>query len=101
MTTEWLTMALDDIVQKYSVELREILKSQKEKMKKFIEHDCIEYIGHDKWNVLPIPNYNKNTYRVVFDGEWDCNCQWRTLNGLKCSHIGAVQMWLMRKGNKL
>jgi hypothetical protein len=101
MTTEWLTLATDDIVQKYSPELKELLKSQKSKMKKLIANNCIQYKGQDNWDILPISGYNSTTYRVNFNGEWSCNCQYNALYGNKCSHIGAVQLWLMRRANKL
>ena len=92
----------DEVVQKYDIDLRMLLKSQKSKMKRFVKEGCIEYLGNDTWKVHPIKGYNKNTYTVTFrNGVWDCNCQYRSLKGELCSHIGAVQLWIMRRARGL
>lgn len=98
---EWTEMELNEIVQYYDVDLRQLLKSQKSKMKRFIRENCIEYIGRNIWIVKPIKGYNKTTYTITFDEfkGWDCNCQFKSLEGIECSHIGAVKLWLLRKAN--
>jgi hypothetical protein len=94
----------DDLVQYYDVVTRELKKSQKEKVRKFIENGCVEEIGHGVFLVHPIKGYNKTTYRVsIF--ERDCNCQHATnqkkygVKNVSCSHIFAVIQFIRRRKN--
>jgi hypothetical protein len=48
------------------------------KAKKILENDCIKYIGNEKYNCLPIANYNKTTHVISFNNSaigHSCTCQ--------------------------
>jgi hypothetical protein len=90
-------------VQYYSHHAKELKHSQKDKIRKFIENDCIEYEGDNVFLCHPIPGYNSTTYRMtsIGHGEFECDCQgYQTRKKAyergaeqtrpSCSHIGAL-----------
>jgi len=94
----------DELVQYYDVVSRSLKKSQKEKVRKFIENGCVEEVGNGVFLVHPIKGYNKTTYTVNLF-ERDCNCQHATnqkrygVRNVACSHIYAVIQFLRRRRN--
>lgn len=66
------------------------------KSKKFIEFQCVEDSGFNKWIIKPIPKYNKTTYHVELlkNNTFKCNCQGFSRYGGFCSHILAVQQFI-------
>tara|TARA_R100001530_G_scaffold125792_2_gene94418 strand:+ start:4855 stop:5130 length:276 start_codon:yes stop_codon:yes gene_type:complete len=46
---------------------------------------------NDGYKVLPIPNYNKTTYKIDINNQ--CNCQYNVKTGNYCSHILAVSLY--------
>jgi len=71
-STENATPAPANVVQFYSEHAGQLLKTQQQKIHKFIEHQCIEYEGDSRYICKPIANYNKTTYTMQKDelGEW-------------------------------
>lgn len=75
------------------------------KARKFLENDCIRGVGETltTWECLPLPNYNKTTYRISLTKTgFVCNCQGfnkklKDYDSLSsdvkpiCSHILAVK----------
>lgn len=89
----------DNGVQLYSAHAKLLMHTQQEKIKKFIENECIEYAGGNTYLCHPIEGYNSTTYKIIRNnGQMECNCQWYTKNKLNCSHIGAVYEYLKRRG---
>ncbi len=93
-------------VQFYSAHAKALLQSQKHKVRKFLEHRCIEYAGEGKFICKPIEGYNKTTYELVKNeaGEFTCNCQHYTLKRQHgeeawCSHLGALYEFFSRGRN--
>lgn len=84
-------------VQFYDHRTGELLKSQREKVLKFIEHDCIQQIDEFTYECRPIPGYNTRTYTIRVDRTltYRCNCQHYVMHETPCSHIGAV--WEFRE----
>ena len=56
------------------------------KARDFLENDCIQLAGANKFICKPIAGYNKTTYTINDD---KCNCQGYAKNGF-CSHCLAV-----------
>ncbi|MDD3492755.1 MAG: hypothetical protein PHZ19_04595 [Candidatus Thermoplasmatota archaeon] len=88
----------DDDVQYYDHILEQLKHSQKHKVRKFLEHDCIHPADNGSYQVRPIPGY-KRTYTVRMGGSPICNCQFSVMERRKgntgiCSHIAAVASWL-------
>lgn len=93
-------------VQFYSHHAKELKYSQQQKIKKFLEYDCIKYDSIKKeYLCLPIPGYNTRTYTLKWNKElkeFECNCQGFQTKMKKylldpitapkpsCSHIGAL-----------
>ena len=77
-------------VQFYSEHAQALAFSQQVKIQKFIEANCIEYVGGGIFVCLPLEKYNSNTYRMEKkNGEFVCTCQGFKVNK-RCSHIGAL-----------
>jgi len=91
-------------VQFYSAHARELLQSQQHKIRKFLQHRCIEYVGNNTFICKEIPGYNKTCYKLtkLLSGDFDCNCQGymtRYNRGDKrpfCSHLGALYEYFAR-----
>ena len=90
-------------VQIYSSTARELLQTQQHKIKKFIEHKCIEYAGNGVFICKPIPGYNKTTYEMKQNekGDFECNCQYfqkyKKIGERRfCSHLGALYEFFKR-----
>jgi len=82
-------------VQFYEVEWEELTRSQRYKAKRFIEENCIEFLGNNTWFCHPIKGYNKTCYTISCEeNDWKCNCQFNALKGGLCSHILSVWLWL-------
>lgn len=81
-------------IQFYDVQTKTLLKSYKHKVRKFLEHDCIEKINYSAYKCNPIPGYNTTTYSITNNGSWSCNCQGfvKRKTGT-CSHIEAIKMY--------
>lgn len=80
-------------IQHYNPRRGILTKSQQYKIRKLVEHNCVERTGPDTWRCKPIPGYNSTTYTINRKyGMYACTCQYWTMhNGLQeCSHIGAM-----------
>ena len=75
-------------VQYWSHHTQEFAQSQVTKAKKFVEHECYEYVGENLFRCGPIEGYNTRTYTIKKgkDGEFNCNCQ-KGRGGGQCAHI--------------
>ena len=95
------------------------------KAQKFLEYDCLKYIGNNRFICLPLNdsksweyelqtfskkpyehNYNSRVYLMENKGKWECSCQgWHTKekkgtgkeDGIQCSHTLALMLWLKLK----
>jgi len=78
-----------------------------EKAKRFLEHDCIDYVKKNKdlntggyYICKPIKGYNKTTYKIINNkGNFECSCQFynkvaKKIPNLICSHILALKLQL-------
>ena len=64
------------------------------KAQTFLENNCIQLAGADKFICKPIEGYNKTTYQINdVIGEYRCNCQGYNKNGF-CSHVLAVKQFV-------
>lgn len=93
-------------VQFYSHHAKDLKYTQRNKVLKFLENQCIEYVGDNVFICKPISGYNKRTYTLVKEstGEFSCNCQFYVMNRRKgetvfCSHLGALYEFFS-KGRK-
>src|SRR3990167_611267 len=90
-------------VQYFSHHTQEYMQSQSHKAKKFVEHNCIRYIGDGSFECLPISGYNTRTYLIKkgANGEFNCNCQ-RALKGGEgsCSHVLALYYFFKINNSK-
>ena len=80
--------------------ISEILKgSQKAKALKFNRDGLYEWDKeHQVWLCKPIKGYNSTTYKIAkINGEFQCNCQWNVKEGLICSHIIGLYLWLKNR----
>ena len=93
-------------IQYYDHLLKELKHSQEYKIQKFLDHDCVVFVGNNTFEVRPIEGYNTRTYTVNMGGnEPTCNCQYCVMERKKgrsgiCSHIGAVLMYLKERENE-
>lgn len=92
------------VVQFYCHHMKELMQSQKHKVRKFLENDCIEYDPKRKIYLChPIPGYNTRTYELVKTGfvegpcEWECNCQFYQRNKQMCSHMATLYAYFKIK----
>ncbi|KKL51297.1 hypothetical protein LCGC14_2296820 [marine sediment metagenome] len=76
-------------VQYWSHHSQEFAQTQIHKAKKFVEHQCYEYVGENLFRCANIPGYNTRVYTIKKNnaGEFDCNCQKGKDGDGKCSHI--------------
>lgn len=83
---------MTETIQKYNPQTGLLTKSQQYKIRKLVEHKCIERLGEDTWIVKPIPGYNSTTYTITrgMTGQLSCNCQFFATKQTDCSHIGAM-----------
>jgi hypothetical protein len=91
-------------VQFYSERERDLLQTQKNKILKLIEHDCIQYSGNGIFICKPLIGYNSTTYKLEKNswGDFECTCQAHQMKKKKgeyffCSHIGALTESFARK----
>ena len=70
----------------------ELLGGMKNKARKFLEHNCIEYKGNKQYICKPIQGYNSTTHQIDMIQE-KCTCQASKRNGIECSHIKAVKLY--------
>ncbi len=79
-------------IQYFSHHTGQFEQSQVNKAKKFVEHNCLDYLGDNLFQCGPIIGYNKRTYTLKKgpDGEFSCNCQFFVTKGKMCSHILAL-----------
>jgi len=84
--------------QYWSEHVQALAYSQQVKVQKFIENDCIEYVGGSIYRCKPIPGYNTTTYRLDTNKDpITCTCQGFKKNG-DCAHRGALyQFWKLKK----
>ena len=98
----------EEIIQYYDHYEETLKKTQQQKARKFIEHDCIKYNREGQTFICePIIGYNTRTYQMTkkMDGHFRCNCQFITsqenkvaagflhIDDMKpCSHIAALIM---------
>ena len=94
-------------VQFYSVHAQELKQSQRHKILKFIEHNCVSWDREKRvFIVAHIPGYNKTDYEITKEnGQFVCNCQYCNLRVRKgetpsCSHIGAIYESLARDNRR-
>jgi hypothetical protein len=82
----------------WDAESKTLLGSQKAKAREFNRLELIKYAGNGKFHCLPVKGYNKTTYTLEKrNGEWTCSCQWYCKQGLVCSHIQALWLYLKNK----
>lgn len=77
-------------VQYWSEHTQQFAQTQVHKAKKFVEHQCYEYVGDNLFRCANIPGYNIRVYTIKKNkttGEFDCNCQKGKDGDGKCSHI--------------
>ncbi len=91
-------------IQYYDANTGQLTYSQKHKIKKLLEHNCIQYnktLGH--FVCKPIPKYNITTYNLKKEGDkFTCNCQGynkkvKLYGEGYCSHIAALYEYLKIK----
>ena len=116
-------------VQYWCRHTKELKHSQVSKAVKFLEHNCIHYIGNNRfvclplnrqtewkveeWTLFKIPyehDYNSSEYIIERKGNiWSCNCQGycqkekkgEIINdGICCSHTLALIYFFKLKGKK-
>lgn len=84
-------------VQYWSHHTQEFAQSQVTKAKKFVEHECYEYVGENLFRCGPIEGYNTRTYTIKKVGEtFHCNCQ-KGRDGGQCAHILGLYYFLKLK----
>ena len=91
-------------VQLYSSHARELKHTQRHKVLKFLEANCIVWDTERKVFICRhIEGYNTTDHEIGKDGgEWTCDCQFFN-QGLRlkerriCSHIAAVLEWCARR----
>ncbi len=72
------------------------LGSFKNKVQKFIEHNCVKKT-EEGWEVKPIEGYNHTTHKVKIEGEdLKCSCQGFQKNG-DCSHLAAIRAYTFKQ----
>ena len=78
-----------------------LLGSMKNKAKRFLDYGCVlETQDPNVWVVKNIKDYNKTNHQVDLY-KWTCTCQANRKNGIECSHMKAVHLFLyQRKWNK-
>ena len=81
-----------EMVQFYSEHTQKLLATQKQKVRKFLDHRCVEYAGGGVYLCKPLEGYNKTTYRLSKneENEWQCTCQHNRMEKTMCAHIGAL-----------
>lgn len=91
-------------IQFYSEHAQELKYSQQHKVRKLLEHNCIQYDGVNKVFVcLPVKGYNSTTYTLLKGPKgFVCTCQGFLTKVKKgesptCSHIGALYEKLARR----
>ena len=94
-------------VQFWSHHTQQFQHSQIHKAKKFLEHNCLEYVGESLFLCHNIPGYNTRTYTIKrrkSSGEFVCNCQKALREDGKCSHVLALyygfKIGLFKRGVK-
>ncbi len=106
-------MNQNEIVQYYDEYEEKLKKTQMQKAKKFIDHDCIKYNREGQTFICePIEGYNTRTYQMTkkLDGKFRCNCQFIVTQENKvvsgslhiddmkpCSHIAALIIMFREK----
>ena len=86
-------------IQWYDHRTKSLRYSQRYKILKFLEYDCIKRENR-VYLCRPIPGYNVRTYTIVPSLHSDvfyCNCQYFVMTGSVCSHIGAVREHIARE----
>lgn len=78
-------------VQYWCHHTQDFANTQINKAKKFVEQNCLEYVGEGYFRCGPISGYNSRTYTIKKgdDGEFHCNCQ-AAKDGGGCSHRLAL-----------
>jgi len=77
------------------------------KSRNFLEASCIKLVEKNKWECLPLPGYNKTTYKIELrDDGYFCNCQGYNTKLKKgeeptCSHIIAIKQFMFMRGNNI
>ena len=91
----------------YDSNMKALRGSQVSKARKFNKEGCIEYIGMNRFVCKPIIGYNKTAYvleRWDFGEKWDfgwrCNCQHFMKDGMNCSHLLALFLWMKLRGEE-
>ena len=90
-----------EIIQQYNPQAGNLTRSQQHKIKKILEHNCIERVGEFSYKINPIPGYNKTVYTAYKDfswSKWKCSCQYFTKTGKECAHIAALKEYLKQWG---
>ena len=90
-------------VQYYCEHAKELKHTQIHKARKFVQFDCIEYVGNNQFAVHNLKGYNSNMYFIVqskaYPNTFECSCQgWQTKHkkgeiieeGANCSHVLAL-----------
>ena len=79
-----------DNVQYWSHHTQQFAQTQVYKAKKFIEHNCYEYVGEGMFLCNPIVGYNTRTYNIKKNkktDEFSCNCQKGREGDGVCAHV--------------
>lgn len=93
-------------VQGYSEHFMQCARSQQAKAFKFIENNCIEYVGGGTYVCKPIKGYNTTEHRMREEnGEFSCSCQFyrsKLARGerVTCSHLAALYEYFKLSGSR-
>lgn len=87
-------------VQRFNEALGQLEKSYQHKVRKIIEHQCLEQINPRDYICKPIAGYNTTTYRLNFIpimAKYGCSCQGYKIYN-RCSHVEALRIYLKING---